>query len=273
MGLSREAQEKLRAPFGDEELGVLVISAKEVEDETGKYWWVTVAPYITVDQVRERLEEVDPNWHTKFLDVNIQHFASKTGKRDTVVTVLLELSVLGVSRIGGGDGKDARGAISYALKNAASQFGVGRFLTVDPHYKRRTLKVTDRRIYNRLKYGEMNWKELLELIGEKPMAPAPTTAPEATHTETAPQPTPGPVIQAPGPTATAAARSPGLTGVRARAMVLTKRHGLEPSDVLARAKMEGLIDETVQDFTDLTDDEARAIIDNLERWASEYVQL
>jgi hypothetical protein len=123
--ITREDVQKLKAPLPLEE-------GHEVREATVGEDWAQWLVYTEEDPVKERLDDVDPNWTWVITD---KHYGDK------FVTIYGTLTVLGVSRDCVGDGTtkksepsgDAeKGAATDALKRGARLFGVGLYLKNAP---------------------------------------------------------------------------------------------------------------------------------------------
>lgn len=244
--MERKDLEKLREPFPPEALGVRVLQKKERQDSMGTVAWLLVAPYIPVHMIRERLDEVDPDWRLEIVSFHVRD-PGKTviQKRHVGTTVAVALTVKGITRVGAGDGEDARAALSFALKNAASQFGIGAFLKGE-EYAPRVLSC-DPDTAKRVAF-HWTWKDVLEFT-------AGDTEKERT-TEAAPQ-------------ASRPARRGGLSGEAKALFREVRDRGLDPADVLRRGFEEGILAREHRTFHDLTPEEIEAIREHLDEWSGE----
>jgi hypothetical protein len=86
---------------------------------------VMLVPYLQHTDVYARFETVDPSWSSKVTHITFDRIAD-----DKFLTafVVVELTILGVTRTNTGQGEDLKGATSDGIKRAAMLFGVGRYL-------------------------------------------------------------------------------------------------------------------------------------------------
>jgi len=158
----------LKAPFAPHELRFFVLSEKQAED--GSYW-LTLQAYAPTPLIEERLDKVDPAWSVDFVTVEAATAKARArGAKGTDETkgffVVARLTVKGTSRVGIGFDADPRIAATFAFKNAAGRFGVGRYLE-GPEWRRRK-RITDERIYRKLSYArDMSWDEAMNLVEEQ----------------------------------------------------------------------------------------------------------
>lgn len=99
-------------------------------------------PYIREDSITSRIEDVDPAWSMDYVETII---------RNDKITVVVQLTVKGVSRVGVGTQSAAyrkgaehtpdnetnepeKSAVTDALKRAARLFGIGRYLLSVPKH-------------------------------------------------------------------------------------------------------------------------------------------
>lgn len=97
----------LRRPFPPEQIGKLPKAG-------------TTLDYVGHAAVTDRLLEVDPNWTWEPMAVH----PSGAPLTDPEGNLWIRLTVAGVTRVGVGDGPDAKQRISDAIRNAAMRFGV-----------------------------------------------------------------------------------------------------------------------------------------------------
>lgn len=134
----KEAAE-LRVPFPDTAIGKLPRSTcKRCTDSPRKrcedHQWVSNCPmchgnhssatlhldYVGHAAVTDRLLHVDPEWTWEPLALDPNGLPALDASRN----LWIRLTVCGVTRIGVGDGKNAKEAIGDAIRNAAMRFGV-----------------------------------------------------------------------------------------------------------------------------------------------------
>jgi len=125
--MTAAAAKKLRAPFPPEQIGKLPKPTKADNpkgrcDECGGYHGLPAMhlDYVGHAGITDRLLEVDPaySWEPMATD------EYGLPRLDKANNLWIRLTVLGVTRIGVGDGKNAKEIIGDALRNAAMRFGV-----------------------------------------------------------------------------------------------------------------------------------------------------
>ena len=242
--MNKETLKKLQAPFPDEQLGVRVLQKREHQDERGTTVYLVVAPYLPTYLIHRRLDEVDPSWQMKIVSfVARDPKQSRDKGRPTTASVAVELTVAGITRCGVGDGGDGRAALSFALKSAAAQFGIGRFLRESPKYSSRFLQCSPE-IAKKIAF-EWTWAEVLQFLEETSSSSARTR------------------------TGGAVRRRMKLTGEAKSLFIEVKNHNLDPDMVLRRAYEEGILEEEKTNFAALTPEEIEAIREALDEWAIE----
>lgn len=97
----------LRAPFPPEQIGKLPKGGVQLD-------------YVGHADVTARLLDVDPEWSWEPMAVDPQGLPCL----DRFGNLWIRLTVLGVTRLGVGDGKSMKECIGDALRNAAMRFGV-----------------------------------------------------------------------------------------------------------------------------------------------------
>lgn len=102
-----EKWKELRKPFPKEVIGQLPKGGVQLD-------------YVGHAAVTDRLLEVDPTWSWEPLGVRENGLPAV----DDGGNLWIKLTVNGVTRIGVGDGKNAKECISDAIRNAAMRFGV-----------------------------------------------------------------------------------------------------------------------------------------------------
>lgn len=134
---------ELRKPFSDEEIGQLPRSTcRACSDSRNKrcddHQWVTRCgvcngshssatmhiTYVGHADVTARLLAVDPTWTWEPAEIGPSGSPSVAASTDRDGNLWIRLTVLGVTRLGVGDGKNAKERIGDALRNAAMRFGV-----------------------------------------------------------------------------------------------------------------------------------------------------
>lgn len=101
----------LRRPFPPEQVGKLEPAAGSNRP---------VLDYVGHAAVTDRLLEVDPGWHWEPL----AYTAEGLPALDKAGNLWIRLTVGGMTRLGVGDGKNAKEQIGDAIRNAAMRFGV-----------------------------------------------------------------------------------------------------------------------------------------------------
>ncbi len=113
-----EVVQALAAPFPEKDVSWVIVATKNKNKPDHTDLW---APYLDADAIRGRLDQVcgPGGWA-----VDIEA-ASPT-------SIICRLAILGVTRADVGDGKDAdqplKAAATDAIKRAAINFGIGRYL-------------------------------------------------------------------------------------------------------------------------------------------------
>ena len=181
--LTKEDLEVLREAFTPTEIRARVIA--ESVDSQGQRW-VTLQAYLPLPVIEERLEKVDPSWSVEFVVIEQTSAQirgkSKSGSETKGFYTVAKLIVKGIVREGIGFDEDPRAAASMAFKNAASRFGVGRYLEKPEWQVRR--KIPDDRIYRRIVHDKkLTWDDVLNLLdgGSRPSASAPKAQPQASQ--------------------------------------------------------------------------------------------
>lgn len=105
--MDAQQAEALRKPFPPESIGRLPKGGVMLD-------------YVGHAAVTDRLLAVDPEWTWEPLAVTPEGLPAL----DSAGNLWIRLTVAGVTRIGVGDGKNAKECISDALRNAAMRFGV-----------------------------------------------------------------------------------------------------------------------------------------------------
>lgn len=138
-GMTQAATIALRQPFPAETIGKLPKSScRACSDSPRKrcdnHTWVTRCPechgshasstvhldYVGHAAVTDRLLAIDPLWSWEPLALDAVGLPAFDGARN----LWIRLTILGVTRLGVGDGKSAKEAIGDAIRNAAMRFGV-----------------------------------------------------------------------------------------------------------------------------------------------------
>ena len=107
MAETKDIWKELRKPFPKEVIGSLPKGGVSLD-------------YVGHAAVTDRLLEVDPTWTWEPLGTQDNGLPAS----DNAGNLWILLTVLGVTRIGVGDGKNAKECISDAIRNAAMRFGV-----------------------------------------------------------------------------------------------------------------------------------------------------
>lgn len=104
--ISKEKWKELRKAFPTGSVGKIPKGGRQLD-------------YVGHAAVTDRLLEVDPTWTWEPMAVDAQGAPVSTNGN-----LWIRLTVLGVTRIGVGDGANAKECISDAIRNAAMRFGV-----------------------------------------------------------------------------------------------------------------------------------------------------
>lgn len=104
---SKDVWKALRKPFPKEAIGTLPKGGVNLS-------------YVGHAAVTDRLLEVDPEWSWEPLGTREDGLPAT----DNAGNLWIKLTINGVTRIGVGDGKNAKECISDAIRNAAMRFGV-----------------------------------------------------------------------------------------------------------------------------------------------------
>ena len=137
--MDEQQQALLRKPFAESSIGSLPRSTcRKCSDSARKrcedHAWVSACPmchgnhssatlhldYVGHAAVTDRLLAVDPEWSWEPLALD----ANGLPLLDTARNLWIKLTVCGVTRLGVGDGKNAKECIGDAIRNAAMRFGV-----------------------------------------------------------------------------------------------------------------------------------------------------
>ena len=137
--MDEQQQALLRKPFAESSIGKLPRSTcRACTDSSRKrcdaHAWVSACPmchgnhssatihldYVGHAAVTDRLLTVDPEWSWEPLALD----ANGLPLLDSARNLWIKLTVAGVTRLGVGDGKNAKECIGDAIRNAAMRFGV-----------------------------------------------------------------------------------------------------------------------------------------------------
>lgn len=122
-GLSTADLVRLREPFLDEEIQVK--AGKTVEFGN----WCPMIVYVSHPAVKNRLEEIDPNYTSELIEAVSGTVYDKFQKKDvSKISVILAITLKGITRVNVGDGSDYLEAFSIAYRRAGEAFGIGRYL-------------------------------------------------------------------------------------------------------------------------------------------------
>ncbi|SDD42905.1 hypothetical protein [Auraticoccus monumenti] len=126
-GMTTEAAEQLRRTFPPTSVGTLPKPMQKNAPkgqcrECGGYHGLPAVhlPYVGHAAVTDRLLSVDPGWSWEPMATDERGLPALDSARN----LWIRLTVLGVTRIGVGDGVSAKEAIGDAIRNAAMRFGV-----------------------------------------------------------------------------------------------------------------------------------------------------
>lgn len=161
-GLSAGDIEALRRPFPADVVEARIQWSQKSEKEPGKLR-VLMVPYVSINAVLERVEEVDPNYSYTQIVVRAGEYLGEDKK--TMVNgfwCAAELSIKGVPRGNVGQGRDPKNAATDAFKRCALAFGVGRAdLARENEFV--TIPEADRGKH-------FSWADVLKLTGKAPPA-------------------------------------------------------------------------------------------------------
>lgn len=160
--MTSEDIQKLRAPFPASIIHVKIQSLNKARDKA------MLVKYLQHTDVLNRLEEVDPAWHSK-----VTWRQEFLGERNSPFCVSIALTIKGVTRENVGEGDDPKSAYSDAIKRAAMLFGVGRYL-----YDEETQWVS---------YNEQQDKYRKWTVNDFRTNPKPVATPASTQTNQAPK--------------------------------------------------------------------------------------
>jgi hypothetical protein len=127
MTLTKDKADALRKPFPDEVVGQLPKpyaqnSPKGTCKDCGGWHGLPAAhlDYVGHAAVTDRLLLVDPEWNWEPFSVDERGLPALDSKGN----LWIRLTICGVTRVGVGDGKNAKECIGDAIRNAAMRFGV-----------------------------------------------------------------------------------------------------------------------------------------------------
>lgn len=156
----------LRTVLKDSALSAVPLRNTTLQDGTV---WATFSAYMREEQIADLLDQADPGWEWKIVRFEeIEYRERRQRKEEEPIRALLVMGELRIGdrvRTGVGCDPDPRAAATYAFKDAAQKWGVGRFLA-EARYTANA-KFASEALFKRFISSRPSWADVVELTKPK----------------------------------------------------------------------------------------------------------
>lgn len=158
----RELSAILSQVVPDEELSAVALRTRTASDGS---LWASFIAFMKEEMIADILDKADPSWEWVVREVRPVTVQGRGTNPIEGTMVLGDLIVRGRNRMGMGFDVDPRAAATYAFKDAAQKWGVGRFLARDRYSL--TVRFPDEAAFRRFVNKKPSWAEVVAYYREK----------------------------------------------------------------------------------------------------------
>lgn len=146
----------------DDDLSAVSLRNRTTPDGTV---WASMSAFMKEEQIADILDSADSNWEWTIDEMREIAVTQRWEREDATpkkgIMVVGTLCLFGLARMGVGYDTDPRSAATYAFKDAAQKWGVGRFLA-NQRYST-TVKFQDDATFKRFISRKPSWADVLAL--------------------------------------------------------------------------------------------------------------